>query len=155
MPGFFTVEQEYSPKTRAQLRQAAEVLGIDEEYLRWMTKFFVARIRVDKRLGRIGATGTADDEDRQVERMVAFWSSIALHRDVYSGDLVTAHPNLSGLQRQDFDQWLELFQATLEETAPTVDAANYLLSRTEIIARELERMLFECPHEPKTHTDAK
>ena len=63
MPGFFTVEQEYSPKTRAQLRQAAEVLGIDEEYLRRMTRFFVARIRVDKRLGRIGATGTAGRTD--------------------------------------------------------------------------------------------
>lgn len=145
MPGFFTVEQEYSPKTRAQLRQAAEVLGIDEEYLRRMTKFFVARVRTNKRLGRIGATGTADDEERQVERMVAFWSSIALHRDVYSGDLVTAHRNLRDVQRQDFVRWLELFQATLEETAPTVDAGNYLLSRTEIIAKELERVLFECP----------
>lgn len=124
MPGFFTIEQEYSPKTRAQLRQAAEVLGIDEEYLRRMTKFFVARIRADKRLGRIGTTRRADDEAWQVERMVAFWFSIALHRDVYSGDLVAAHRNLRGLQRQDFIRWLELFQATLEETAPTVDAAN-------------------------------
>ena len=87
--------------------------------------------------------------------MVAFWSSIALHRDVYSSDLVRAHRNLSGLQRQDLDRRLDLFQATLDETAPTVDAANYLLSRTEIIARELERMLFECPREPKTHADAK
>ena len=92
---------------------------------------------------------------RQVERMVAFWSSIALHRDVYSSDLVRAHRNQSGLQRQDFDRRLDLFQATLDETAPTVDAANYLLSRTEIIARELARMLFECPREPKTHTGAK
>ena len=63
MSGVFTVEQEYSPRTRAQLRQAAEVLGIDEEYLRRMTRFFVACIRVDKRLGRIGATGTAGRTD--------------------------------------------------------------------------------------------
>lgn len=154
MAGLFTIEHGYSPRMRAQLRQAAEVMGIDEDYLARMITFFAARVRADRQLGRIRATGAEADSRRQTERMIAFWSSIALHTDDYSGDLVAAHRNLGDLGRQDFVRWLELFRATLDETAPTPAAANYLLSRTERIAADLEAALFDHPSgEEATGTD--
>ncbi|PWE31234.1 hypothetical protein DDZ14_13685 [Maritimibacter sp. 55A14] len=99
--------------------------------------------------------GAEDDEDRQVEWITAFWSSIALHRDVYFGDLVAAHRNLRDLQRQDSTRWLEIFRATLEQTDPTAETANYILSRTELIAKDLERALFECAHRVQPYADGK
>ncbi|MBK0328839.1 group III truncated hemoglobin [Rhodobacteraceae bacterium F11138] len=137
------VEQDYPAKTRAQLRQAAEVMGIDEEYISRMARFFAARIAADRQLGKTCARYAGCGGKKQVERMIAFWSSIALHTDAYCGDLVAAHRNLHDLERQDFARWLALFRATLDETAPTQAAANYLMSRTERIAKDLEAALFE------------
>ncbi|MFX0541003.1 group III truncated hemoglobin [Roseovarius sp. S4756] len=143
MSGLLGVEQDYPAKTRLQLRQAAEVMGIDEEYISRMARFFAARVAADRQLAKICARYDGDGGEKQVARMAAFWSSVALHTDAYSGDLVAAHRNLHDLERQDFARWLALFRATLDETAPTPAAANYLMSRTERIAKDLEAALFE------------
>ena len=139
----YNVEQTYSERKRAQLRLAAEVIGIDEAYLSRMLKFFVARVNADKRLGPICGGRTWEVERAQVERMMAFWRAVALHTGKYSGNLVDVHQRLYGIRREDFEHWLDLFRATVEETAPTPEAANYLMARTERIARSLETAIFE------------
>lgn len=75
--------------------------------------------------------------------MTEFWRAVVLHTGRYSGDLVGVHQNLQDLRRDDFDRWLGLFRATVEETAPTPAAANYLITRAESITRNLEAALFE------------
>jgi len=143
MTGFFGVEQTCSAQKRAQMRQAAEIMGLSEDYIARMARFFVARVAADRHLGTVCRAHAGCRNEEQVERMTAFWSSIALHTGRYRGDLVAAHRNLRGLRPQDFARWLELFRATLDETAPTPVAASYLMSRTERIARDLEAALLE------------
>ena len=78
-----------------------------------------------------------------MERVTAFWSAIALYTDGYSGDLVDVHRNLRGIGHQDFNRWLDLFRATLDETAPTPEAVNYLMVRATRVAQSLEMAVFE------------
>ncbi len=129
-------------RMRAQRREAALIIGIDEAYLLRLIHFFVARVRADKRLGRFYAVEDEEHRARQVAHMTTFWLSNTLETDSYVGDLVKAHRKLDGLQREDFDHWLALFRATLDETAPTVAAANYLMVRAERVAAYLETEIF-------------
>ncbi|MDX2482656.1 MAG: group III truncated hemoglobin [Pseudodonghicola sp.] len=126
-----------------QLKQAVEIIGIDQAYLSRMLDFFVARIRADKLLCRVFEGRATDDLRAQVERMRTFWYNAAVHDGRCTEKLVEVHRNLSGLRREDFDRWLDLFRATLEETAPTPEAANYLVTRAERIAYGLKAALFE------------
>lgn len=143
MSDLFTIDHAYPERKRAQLRQVAEIIGIDEAYLFRMLDFFVARICADRRLGRFCADQIGSDRTRHLDRMMAFWRMIALNTDGYAGDFVAMHRNLDGIRREDFGRWLELFRATIDETAPTREAANYLMVRVTRVAQSLEMAIFE------------
>jgi len=138
-------EQGCPDRTFAQVRQAVEIIGIDHAYLTRMLEFFVARIRADKRLCRVFEERATDGAHPQVERIRAFWHDAAVHNGQCTERLIEAHRNLPGLRCEDFDRWLELFRATLDETAPTPEAANYLRTRAERIAHELRGAVCNCP----------
>lgn len=142
----FGIEHTLSARKRAQMRQAAEIMGLSEDYIARMARFFAARVAADRQLGKICGVHAGCGGEGQVERMTAFWSSVALHTDRYTGDLVAVHRDLSDLQARDFARWLELFRATLDETAPTQVAADYLMSRAERIVRHLEAAI--CGYAP-------
>ncbi|MFX0541866.1 group III truncated hemoglobin [Roseovarius sp. S4756] len=132
-------------RTRAQRRAAAEIMGIDDVYLSRMIHFFVARVRADKRLQRFYAVEDPHHRAQQVARMTAFWRNVAFDTGDYADDLFEKHRHLPDVHREDFERWLELFRATLEETAPTTEAARYLMVRTERVARNLELAMFGEP----------
>ena len=142
MNDMFTVEHDCSDRKRAQFRLVAEIIGIDEAYLVRMLVFFGARVCCDRQLGRFCTQDPGRDRARHMDRMMAFWRMIALYEDGYVGDLVAAHRNLPDIRREDFERWLELFRATLVETAPTPEAANYLMARATHVAQRLEMELF-------------
>ncbi|MCF3595440.1 group III truncated hemoglobin [Rhodobacteraceae bacterium LMO-12] len=132
-----------SERKRAQFRQVAEIIGIDKTYLDRMLNFFGARVCFDRQLGRFCTEETGCDKARQMERMTVFWRMIALYEEGYSGNLVQVHRDLPDIRRQDFARWLELFRETLDETAPTPEAANYLMARATRVAHGLEKAVFE------------
>ncbi|HEY9040123.1 MAG TPA: group III truncated hemoglobin [Roseovarius sp.] len=134
-----------SERLRAQRREAAAVIGIDDAYLLRLVHFFVARVRADKTLGRFYTVEDEEHRTRQVTQMTSFWLSTGLGTDDYVGDLVAVHRKLPGLTPEDFDRWLVLFRASLDETAPTVEAARYLMIRAERVAEYLKAELFEGP----------
>ncbi|MBZ0123333.1 MAG: group III truncated hemoglobin [Roseovarius sp.] len=140
-----------SARKRAQMRQAAEIMGLSEDYIARMVRLFAARVAADRQLGQVCGAHAGCGGEGQVERMTAFWSAVALHTEGYTGDLVAVHRNLSDLQARDFERWLELFRATLDETAPTRVAADYLMSRAERIAAHLEAAI--CEHAPRAGPD--
>ena len=134
----FVRDHVVAERKRAQSRQAAWIIGIDAAYLARMLDFFGARVCLDRRLGRF-CTDRADDERaRQRARVLAFWRKIVLYEDGYTGDLVELHRNLQDIRHEDFRRWLTLLRATLEETAPTPEAANYLMARATRAAQDLE-----------------
>lgn len=137
----FALEHGYSQQKRAQIREAAGIIGIDEGYLSRMVEEFYARVRADTRLGPIFEAELGNDWGPHLAKMKAFWASVALSAGTYSGKPVVVHRALTGVEPDDFGRWLALFHATLADTAP--EAISYLALRAERIAQSLSMAMFD------------
>jgi hemoglobin len=91
-------------------------------------------VRADPELGPIFASRIAGWQP-QLERMVAFWSSVALMTGRYRGRPVPAHAGLP-VGWAHFERWLALFRETAWETCAPEGAAH-VIERAERIARSL------------------
>lgn len=114
--------------------------GLDEDILRNLVHRFYDRVRADAVLGPVFAPRIADWTPH-LERMVAFWSSIALMTGRYHGAPMPAHATLP-VTRTHFDRWLALFRATAEEVCPPAGAA-LVIDRAGRIARSLHMAVEE------------
>lgn len=139
----FTITHGYTARRRAQIREAAGIMGIDEAYLSHMVDDFYDRVRADPRLGPIFETHLGADWGPHLARMKRFWASVALNAGGYSGKPVAAHQRIEGAEREDFARWLTLFRATLDDTAPTPEAVHYLMVRAERIGQSLSMAMFD------------
>jgi hemoglobin len=108
--------------------------GLDQDTLRQLVHRFYARVRADESLGPIFAARIADWPPH-LERMVAFWSSVALMTGQYHGRPVPAHTPLP-IDAAHFERWLDLFRTTARETCTTKGAAH-VIERAERIAQSL------------------
>lgn len=108
--------------------------GLDEALLHDIVHRFYARVRSDDLLGPIFAARISD-WGPHLERMVAFWSSVALMTGRYHGRPVAAHAPLP-IAASHFDRWLALFRETAQEMCTPAGAAH-LIERAERIARSL------------------
>lgn len=108
--------------------------GLDEGVLRTLVERFYDRVRRDAVLGPIFAHRITDWPPH-LDRMVAFWSSVALMTGRYHGRPVPAHARLP-VGRAHFDRWLALFRVTALETC-TPEGARHVIHRAERIARSL------------------
>ena len=108
--------------------------GLDEGLLRVLVHRFYDRIRADVVLGPIFAARITDWAPH-LDRMVAFWSSVALMTGRYHGRPVPAHANLP-VDSRHFRLWLALFRTTAEEVCPPAGAAH-VIERAERIAQSL------------------
>lgn len=133
----------YYERKRAQIRETARIIGIDEPYLSRLVDAFYGRIRADVRLGPIFEAELGEDWEPHLHRMKRFWASIALNAGSYSGKPVAVHQGLQGIEREDFHHWLALFRRTLEDTASTSDAVSYLKIRAERVAQSLKIAMFD------------
>ena len=101
------------PERRASLQEEISALtGIDEAMIRRLVHAFYARVRADALLAPVFEARVAEaDWPAHLERMCAFWSSVALMTGRYHGRPMQAHAPLP-VQAGHFDRWLELFRAT-------------------------------------------
>jgi hemoglobin len=113
----------------------AERTGLDEVMLARVVHAFYGRARRDPLIGPI-FEGKVQDWDAHLERMCAFWSSVALMTGRYHGQPMPAHLPLP-VAPEHFDRWLGLFADTLRETCPP-PAAAHLSERAVRIAESLE-----------------
>lgn len=111
-----------------------EETGLDEDVLRDLVHRFYGKVRNDKLLGPIFAARVTDWPPH-LERMVTFWSSVALMTGQYHGRPVPAHTPLP-INAAHFDRWLSLFRATAKETCTAAGAAH-VMERAERIAQSL------------------
>ncbi len=124
------------PAARAALTaQIMARTGIDEDLLRRVVHGFYDRVRRDDMLGPVFDTRISDWPSH-LERMVAFWSSVALMTGRYRGTPMQKHAPLP-VDALHFDKWLQLFEATARETCTPV-AAEHLIERARRIAQSLE-----------------
>jgi hemoglobin len=119
--------------------------GLDEDVLRVLVHAFYARVREDVILGPIFAARITDWAPH-LERMVAFWSSVALMTARYHGRPVPAHTPLP-IDASHFDRWLGLFRETARDICTPAGAAH-VIARAERIARSLHIAVSEAQTAP-------
>ncbi len=111
--------------------------GIDAAMIRRLVHGFYAKVRADPILSPIFAAHIPNARwPTHLERMCAFWSSVALASGEYQGRPMQAHQPLD-VQASDFDRWLEVFRATAQDLTPPA-AADHFIERAERIAMSLE-----------------
>ncbi len=121
---------------RAQI--TAEIVartGIDEELIETVVRTFYLKVRQDGLLGPVFDARISDWEPH-LQRMCAFWSSVALMSGRYSGRPMEKHLKLP-VDAVHFDRWLELFEETAREIC-TPAAAEHFVERARNIAQSLE-----------------
>ena len=108
--------------------------GLNEEVLRELVHRFYGKVRQDRLLAPIFEERISDWAPH-LERMVAFWSSVALMTGRYHGAPVPKHVSLP-VTWSHFERWLTLFRETAIETCSPAGAAH-VIERAERIARSL------------------
>ncbi len=126
-----TVEQSVRPKMTSALMDRT---GLDEGILTTLVYRFYARVRADAVLGPIFEARIVDWAPH-LDRMVVFWSSVALMTGRYHGAPVQAHAELP-VDWEHFERWLARFRKTAAETCPPEGAAH-VIACAERIARSL------------------
>jgi hemoglobin len=109
--------------------------GIDEAMIDRLVRAFYARVRADETLGPIFAARITDWEPH-LQRMCAFWSSVALMSGAYHGQPMQKHLPLP-VDARHFDRWLALFAETARDLCPP-KAADCFIERAQKIAESLE-----------------
>ena len=119
-------------------RITAEIVaktGITEALIERLVREFYAKVRSDDVLGPIFEARILDWEPH-LQRMFAFWSSVALMSGRYHGSPMTKHMPLP-VDGRHFDRWLTLFEETARELCPPPAEAHFV-DRARRIAESLE-----------------
>jgi len=109
--------------------------GIDDAMIDRLVRTFYGKIRKDPLLGPVFEARIFDWEPH-LQRMCAFWSSVALLSGVYSGRPMEKHLPLP-VDARHFDRWLALFEQTAREVCPPA-AAEHFIERAQNVAQSLE-----------------
>jgi hemoglobin len=109
--------------------------GISEDVIERVVRGFYAKVRQDAVLGPIFEV-RIHDWDAHLQRMCAFWSSVALMSGRYHGSPMTKHLPLP-VDASHFDRWLALFEEPVREICSPKAEAHFF-ERARRIAENLE-----------------
>lgn len=129
---------------RAKIVEHANSIGIDAEFISKLVDEFYSRIRKHPSLGPI-FIDKIDDWDAHLYKLKHFWASVCLSSGTYSGRPMPVHMALKNVEPFHFVQWLEVFEQTLTELAPTYDAVEYFMERANRIGQSLSLGMFYKP----------
>lgn len=130
---------------RREIRERAHAMGVDEAFVGALVDGFYGRIRADAVLGPVFNREIEDRWDAHLAKMKAFWGSVALGAESYDGRPIPAHIKLQDLTHADFERWMELFAATLDELGASEDARLFFLDRAGRISASLQMAMFGNP----------
>jgi hemoglobin len=121
---------------------APPLTGITEASIALLIDRFYAGIRRDPMLAPVFETAIAEAEwPEHLATMRNFWSSVMLTSGRYSGNPVSVHRAVRGLERPMFARWLALFEATAGDLfAP--DQAALFVDKAHRIANSLQLAVF-------------
>jgi len=129
------IDVSHQARRAAAAARVAEATGIDEAMIERLVRRFYERVRGDALLGPIFEQRISDWEPH-LQRMFAFWSSVALMTGRYHGTPMTKHLPLP-VDGEHFDRWLALFEETARTACPP-EAADHFVGRARRIAESLE-----------------
>lgn len=105
--------------------------GLDDAILKRLVHEFYDRVRRDPLLAPVFDEWIVD-WGPHLEKMVEFWSSVALMTGRYHGAPMPKHLPLP-VEAAHFERWLDLFRASAQETCPPA-GADWVIERAERIA---------------------
>ena len=115
---------------------------ITEQSIAVLIDAFYGEVRYHPALGPIFEAAIAEGEwPEHLETMRRFWSSVMLASGRYSGNPVSVHRAVAGLERPLFASWLALFTATASELFEPEPAAEFAV-KAHRIANSLQLALF-------------
>jgi len=131
-----TVQEKSGAERRAEITAAIQAeTGIDEAMIDALVRNFYTRVRADELLAPVFNARISDWESH-LQRMCAFWSSVALLSGRYHGQPMQKHLPLP-VDAEHFDRWLALFEATARDLCPP-KAAEHFIERAHRVAESLE-----------------
>ena len=84
------------------------------EDIKLLVDSFYSKIRADKLLAPIFDEVIQDSWPAHLDKMYRFWQTVLLQEHTYQGSPFVPHAQLP-VDEEHFNQWLELFNETLEE----------------------------------------
>ena len=111
-----------------------ERTGLDEAVLFRLVSDFYEEVRSDPGLGPVFES-RIKNWPTHINRMVDFWSSVALMTGRYHGTPMQVHAGLP-VDESHFEQWLVLFRKVARQVC-TPEGADYVIERAERIARSI------------------
>ena len=108
--------------------------GLDDAMIKRLVHEFYDRVRGDALLGPIFSDRVADWEPH-LEKMVDFWSSVALMTGRYHGAPMPKHLPLP-VEKAHFERWLTLFRQTAHDVC-LPEGAALVVERAERIAASI------------------
>lgn len=136
------VKSESALETRERLQAEARSIGITEEYVSLLIDTFYAKVRAHAELGKVFDDVIQDRWPEHLHKMKMFWNSIALRTGTYKGNPLAVHVVLDEAKPAHFMVWLELFKATLVETAPNHLVVDYFMGYANTMALRLSKAMF-------------
>ena len=129
---------QHVPPHRAQ----ALSLGIDERYISDLMDGFYARVRAHEVLGPFFINAIGEDWSRHLPIIKQFWVTYVFGTAGYSRDMGGIHKRLDHLRPEHFSMWLNLFRATLVDTASSPEVVDFFMKKAEIVAYSLQVITF-------------
>ena len=131
-----------NPAISASTGPAGLADTITEENIILMVHAFYERVQQHEVLGPVFNPALKGRWDQHQARMIDFWSSVLLQSGRYRGHPVRAHFMVRGMKREQFADWLALFQETLD-TIYTPEPAQLIHNAASRMAGRMTEVLFD------------
>lgn len=89
-----------------------EIRNLDD--IKLLVDTFYGKVRANPLLGPVFKGRIGDHWDVHLEKMYAFWQTVLFHDRAYQGSPFQPHLSLP-IEKAHFEQWLKLFQQTIDE----------------------------------------
>lgn len=129
-------------ETRKRLQEEARSIGISEEYISELVDSFYTKVRSDPVLGPVFNDVILDNWPEHLHKMKLFWNSIALRTGTYKGNPMIAHTQLTNALPEHFPIWIQLWNQTLEETAPQPEVVEFFMGYAHMMGQRLSSVMF-------------
>jgi hemoglobin len=128
---------------RLGLQEEYRDLGINEEYISILVDKFYTKVRANPDIGPIFGARIGDNWEPHLEKMKTFWASVMLRTGAYGGKPMQVHVGVTEAKPGHFLTWINLFEETLVETAPSGKVVELFMERATMMSSRLQAVMFK------------
>lgn len=112
-------------------------IGVTEEFISELVETFYGKVRDDELLGPIFAA-EIQDWAPHLAKMKAFWGTVILKKNLYSGKPLPAHQKLNDVTSEHFQRWLLLFEETISSISLNDEVVEVFMEPANRMAARIE-----------------